>query len=399
VQTALQALPSIGSGNVSVTGPNGGPYVVTFTGALAMQSVSSISGSGAGLTPGGTATAVQVANTVNGVGPNTSTDNQIVKVKLGEAYDWPFPTNASFEIWARHNGNDASPTGVRALIQPADPILGGTQVKLSRFNAGVETVMGPLAGIFTNLMLAWAPVWFESWELIAGSATNAREFKVLRGGVTVLDYTETGTGSVIGSGNRGSAWGITASAGATSQGVPPGIEEFDVADNATVTQSGTVKLTNFGDQPGPPRFLVYGPGTFNISNGPGGSMISFGPLGDGQMALLTTQSNKRGVVDLSPQQPAQPLDGFQTFIDQLVKFAVNGNVPPLLQEFESLFGIPPPQGEMYHLLNGRFTQASSIPPKPTNGPPKPVDINVQIVNGNPHSRIVAALTPLRRWPE
>jgi hypothetical protein len=35
VQTALQAISTIGAGNVTVTGPNGGPYTVTFVGALA----------------------------------------------------------------------------------------------------------------------------------------------------------------------------------------------------------------------------------------------------------------------------------------------------------------------------------------------------------------------------
>jgi hypothetical protein len=37
VQTALQTLSSIGSGNALVTGPNGGPWVVEFTGTLGFQ--------------------------------------------------------------------------------------------------------------------------------------------------------------------------------------------------------------------------------------------------------------------------------------------------------------------------------------------------------------------------
>jgi hypothetical protein len=40
VQTALQALSTIGTGNVSVTGGNGGPYTVTFQNALGLRSVS-----------------------------------------------------------------------------------------------------------------------------------------------------------------------------------------------------------------------------------------------------------------------------------------------------------------------------------------------------------------------
>jgi hypothetical protein len=37
VQSALEALPSIGSGNVSVSGPDGGPWVVTFQGDLSLD--------------------------------------------------------------------------------------------------------------------------------------------------------------------------------------------------------------------------------------------------------------------------------------------------------------------------------------------------------------------------
>lgn len=39
VQAALESLPAIGSGNVSVSGNNGGPWTVTFQGALGYQGV------------------------------------------------------------------------------------------------------------------------------------------------------------------------------------------------------------------------------------------------------------------------------------------------------------------------------------------------------------------------
>jgi hypothetical protein len=51
VDTALEALSSIGAGNVTVTGNAGGPYTVTFTGPLA-NSPLALTGSGAGLTGG-----------------------------------------------------------------------------------------------------------------------------------------------------------------------------------------------------------------------------------------------------------------------------------------------------------------------------------------------------------
>lgn len=62
VQTALQALPSIGAGNVTVTGA--GPYTVTFAGTLANQNVAALSATG-NLT-GGTSPSVTVSTTTQG---------------------------------------------------------------------------------------------------------------------------------------------------------------------------------------------------------------------------------------------------------------------------------------------------------------------------------------------
>lgn len=64
VSGALQALLSIGSGNVTVTGSAGGPYTVTFVEALGNGPVGAITGTGS-LT-GGTNT-VTVAQTTTGV--------------------------------------------------------------------------------------------------------------------------------------------------------------------------------------------------------------------------------------------------------------------------------------------------------------------------------------------
>lgn len=65
VQTALQGLSTIGSGNATVTGSAGGPYTVTFAAALANTSVAQIVPSGSGLT-GGTSPTVTVAYTTRG---------------------------------------------------------------------------------------------------------------------------------------------------------------------------------------------------------------------------------------------------------------------------------------------------------------------------------------------
>lgn len=66
VQSALQAITTIGAGGATVSGS--GPYVVTFAGALALQAVELLVASGAGLT-GGTSPSVTVARTTPGVDP------------------------------------------------------------------------------------------------------------------------------------------------------------------------------------------------------------------------------------------------------------------------------------------------------------------------------------------
>lgn len=52
LQTALQALSSIGANNVTVTGSAGGPYTLTFVNALGKTDVAQITASAAGLTGG-----------------------------------------------------------------------------------------------------------------------------------------------------------------------------------------------------------------------------------------------------------------------------------------------------------------------------------------------------------
>jgi hypothetical protein len=392
VQTAITGLASVGSGNATVTGPNGGPWEVTYVNSLAFTNVSA-SVSGALLTPGLTSNLAQLATKVDGNNGTTSTDNQVITLKIGDPHQYP-PQTQSLDFWARCNTNDASPTGLRCEI-------GVNDVKLYRVNAGVDTLIPPRPIPVPFLSLVIPPLWNEEFKFIVGTSTNAREYKLFRKGFQIMHWVESGTGSVIGSSNRGSGWGMHAGpAGpfAGTQDVPASVEEWHVGDNVTISQSGTITLTNIGDQDGYPRYLCYGPGTFRIANGPNSTnFVEFGPLGDNQIALLTTLPRLRGVVDLSPDQPTQDLSSFQSFVETLISLATNNNVPPLLDWFESLLGILPPQGELYSLLNGRFDKP--IPKKDAGVAPTPVQIPCQIVNGNAESKIVAALTPLRRWPE
>lgn len=380
VQAALEGLPSISPGDVAVTGATGGPYAVHFQGALAIDDIPDLV---ATVVSGGTDPFITVATTSGGLPQTTATDFQVVTVTLGDLFQFPFPDAAFIDVWGRMNTNDANPTGVRLRIGPQ-------WLQLSRFNAGVETVL------YTRLLLL-APLWGETWTLLCGSGTQVRRFIVKRGGFTVIDFTESGTGSAVGTAYRGVGFGMESGDGTFHQAIPPTVLNWSMGDNVTVTQSGHLELTNFGDQEGFPDVVVYGPGTFFFGDGPGTEpTIEFGPLTDGQVALIKTHPSARGVYDLTAEHSEQDLPFFQSFIKGLFSFAFNNNVPPLMQWFESFFGIAPPQGNLYALLKGRWSKG--VPPRGTKLP-ETSQIAVKLVNGNADSKVIAALTPMRRWPE
>lgn len=87
VEAALEALSTIGQGNVQVTGSAGGPYTVEFVGALAGQNLAAMTADASGLT-GGTSPSVTIATAQSGesgvlvgrVIPGTATT-------LGTVYD------------------------------------------------------------------------------------------------------------------------------------------------------------------------------------------------------------------------------------------------------------------------------------------------------------------------
>ncbi|EUA18483.1 gp15 domain protein [Mycobacterium xenopi 3993] len=81
--------------------------------------------------------------------------------------------------------------------------------------------------------------------------------------------------------------------------------------------------------------------------------------------FLRTDPRKRGaqVQDLTVVPPTpQQLNSFQQALVKFESFAFANNIPPLLQTINSLFGIKPPQGNMYSLLKGRFSNRAAIPP-------------------------------------
>lgn len=162
--------------------------------------------------------------------------------------------------------------------------------------------------------------------------------------------------------------------------------------------SGFLRLMNIGQEVGWPTLTFYGPGTLSFANGPGSStMISFGPLAAGQVALINTYPPLRGVVDVTSTPQTQHLNGVQSLIQILTNLLTNGNLPPLAKWFESVFGIQPQQQPLYSLLNGRYT--NPIPGVPQPSWAKMSYLPVSISGGGAGTKVIGRIDPMRRSPE
>lgn len=324
---------------------------------------------------------------------STATDNSVVSMVLGSIPEISLPVGAFNDVWGRMGRNTDGTWngyGIRARV-------GWGYIELARFN-GFDGSGNPIKTILASRPLILPPVFGDKFTLVCGADGDSRLFKIVRNGFEILAHKETNTGSALGSTYRGIGFGMFAAGALITQATPASVRKISSGDNATISQGSFLPLTNIGDIESWPRYLLYGPGKFYIGNGPDSTdMVEFGPLLAGQVVLIETEPRRRSVVDVSPSAvPTQILNPFQSLIKALVSFATNNNVPPLLEQFESLFGILPPQANLYSLLSGRFTKA--VPPKPIGTAGVTSQIVCRIEGGNASSRIVAALTPRRRWP-
>jgi hypothetical protein len=397
---------------------------------------------GAAWAPTGTTTGSAICQWV---GHNDSlTDDQYITVTLADNMTAPVGSDQAYiDVWGRQNQSGTQGNyGVRARF-------GYSTYQLSIFNNGTEhdiasgslastpqagdtlslqcgvmnsSVQQDLGTILSGSIITGVEDLFQLFTGQSnGSGTwNPGQYQLYHNGVPLIGgrqilfglftvYWGTGFGyndatySTYGPGYRSAGFGMSAGGTGSGQVVPAMLSQFN-AGFAT----GDISLTNIGDQPAWPRYLCYGPGVFLIEDVGTGNMITFGPLNAGQVALLNTMPRLPPVVDLSPAQnaastnaPTGLLATLQTdaknFLQTLINFATNNNVPPLLQKFESLFGITPPQGPLASYLSGRFTQ-------PIVGMQEQVgatttNIKCQIQGGSDQSQVIAALTPYRRWPE
>lgn len=323
------------------------------------------------------------------VGYTSTTNNQVVEIEIGNFYSWFFPFNAYVDAWARLNNTGTPGTsGVRLRVMRHKWII-------SSFVAGVETVL-------REGILIIPPLSGERFRLVAGGEDDERVFSIMRGGATLWSFKESGTASPIGAANR------SAGLGAHTPGAEacPSIRSWSAGDNATISQSKFLELFNVGDQDGWNTYQCFGPGTFRFWNGPGANAdeyVEFGPLLPNQVMYLRTDPRKRSVRDMTvtPATPQQE-EMYEAGIFDFLSFATGNNLGVLGSILGSFFGLGgsgaviPPQGNPYSMLKGRWSRP--IPAKSPGKIAEAAHIKVEIVNGNADSKIIAALTPLRRYP-
>ena len=324
---------------------------------------------------------------------STTTNDQVISIVLGSIPEITLGDGAYTHWWGRvgrYGDGTWNGYGIRASVGINNII---PWVRLSRFNNFVETVM-------TERPLLIPPLMGEKFTLICGQEGNTRLFQILRNGLPVLQHKESGTGSVLGAAYRGVAVGFRAGGALITQATPANIRKVSAGDNATVSQTGFLPCTNIGDQPMYRDHTVFGPGVFRIYDGPGSDdHVEFGPLLPNQVAFLRTDPRSKTplVQDLTSIPPTpQELNIFQKVIKQILDFAFDQNA--FSEQLESLFGIQAPQGPMYSLLSGRFSDNSAIPAKSPGRAAQPYYVRVEIDDGNADSKIISAGTPLRRYP-
>lgn len=152
VQTALEALPDIDPGDVTVTGAAGGPYTFTWLGTLG--DVDQITADGSGLT-GGVNPGVTMSTTTTG-----SEMTSIGYAAPAVGVD-PLPDGVSLELWSRAVQNGAYAAELpyfhwvipRAYLRPSDAwVLSG------------ESPMTPAFEGYSNENVNWGDGPAGDWE-------------------------------------------------------------------------------------------------------------------------------------------------------------------------------------------------------------------------------------------
>lgn len=299
VQAALEALTSIGAGNVSVTGPQKGPWTVEFIGALADTDVSLIVADGTGLNVDGAALTVTEATKGNDGGDNivlqTTTVQSITSVEqlfvdLGNGQDTLIiEGDIGFPLGVIYDGGDDtdylelhSDSDAPVFVAPVFP--DDTQAVLTMDSQNIEfgNVEG---GILFNAGGKAATVTVTGTDAgneirFAGTGSGAATFA--NDGQVTITLQNVGAASTV---NVNGAQGDD-----TISIAPNGVSEFSqftVNGNAptgsdTVQFEGTTGIDNF----------TYTPGVASIEEGHvvydlgGGEQVDIDFLGFSDVAFI-----------------------------------------------------------------------------------------------------------------
>lgn len=322
---------------------------------------------------------------------STATDNQVVSVVFGSWQEW----GASNDIWLR-KGRTASGqwngTGVRVRIT-------GAWIEVAAFNNFHRTNIA--AGFATN---PFPPLPNERYRGEAGGLDkdgnfNPRIFRVRKGGAVIFTAKDSAGVSALGASLRGVGTGGQAAGAFITQGTPAVIKEVSAGDLTSSAPVGYLTRINVGDQDMWDRYTITGPGTFEIAAGPGASqMVKIGPLLPNQRVQLRSDGQKRRIIDLT-QVPAtaNELLEYRKVLAELDSYAPIKNIGPTRAANASEFGVVPPQGNLHRIIEGWFTHP--IPAKSPGRPAEEHRVAVKITGGNADSRVIAAGTPLRKFPQ
>lgn len=321
----------------------------------------------------------------------TESDNQVIDMVFASMLE----IGASQDIWGRMGRTSSglwNGYGVRARIS-------GTYIEVAAFNNFQKTV---IAGGQSRVPIPPLPdtrYRLECGGLDKDGNFNPRIFRLKRGGSTVFTAKDAAGVSALGASFRGIGWGGQAAGALITQGTPASIKKVSAGDLTSSAPAGQLIRINVGDQDMWDRYTLYGPGTFEIASGPGSSqMVKVGPLLPNQIVRLNTDGQKRRIVDLTSVPPtANELIEYRQALAELESYAPIKNIGPTLAANASEFGVTPPQGNMHRLIDGWFTH-----PVPAKSPGRPVEQHVvacKITGGNADSRIIAAGTPKRKYPQ
>lgn len=281
----------------------------------------------------------------------------------------------------------------------------GTRIRIEGGLLVASAVINFHEQVFWSTPIFPAPLPTEKWTVEAGGVNaqgqpDERMFTVRRGLFDLnVSFRDKDSITPLGPTFRGVGFGMHAKGAWITQGTPGDIQKISAGDQTGSAQWGFVRRLNIGDQPMWDRYTLFGPGTFKIGNGPNTTdFVEFGPLLPNQVVQLRTDGRERAVVDLTSVPPtAGELVDYKKALADLDSFAPIANIAPTREANASAFGVVPPQGNMHRLLKGRFSRP--IPPKSPGRPAEEYHVAVSIEDGNASSRILAAGTPRRRYPQ